>query len=620
MDDSVSALAFGPDGSLYAGGGFTTAGGVAANDIARWDGAQWHPLDSGMNDSVDALAIGPDGSLYAGGWFTTAGEVAANRIARWDGAQWHPVSVFSGNGMDGSVCALALDPDGSLYAGGSFRAAGQVSASSIARWDGTQWHPLGSGRVDTICELALGLDGSLYAGGHFDIARWDGSQWDLLGSGMDDGVYALAVGPDGSLYAGGSFHAAGGVAASHIARWDGSQWHPLGSGIWGGPYAYVYTLAVGPDGSLYAGGSFDGAGGVSANNIARWDGAQWHPLGSGIGSTVSALAVSPDGSVYAGGGFTSAGGIEANGIARWDGSEWHPLGTGIGRWGVSALAVGPDGSLYAGGSFTTAGGVPANHIARWDGFLWYSLGSGMGGDTPSVRTLAIEPDGSLYAGGQFHTAGGKPSSYIAQWTGSTHPQWTWHREAEDVPHTGSMQRGTDSGGASACYYVYDTIPGSGSAITFDVTVPYNDNYSLWAWAMGLDWNQNSFWVSVDGAPFFHYEIGQFGGQWTWGWEQVHAENQPITPFWLNAGTHTIVFNSREPLARLDAVLLVNGLHYIPTQYAPCGSTATPTPTSTPTKNFDCDADAFADASHTHAYHQADTHRYFHPNDNSGTLA
>ena len=250
---------------------------------------------------------------------------------------------------------------------------------------------------------------------------------------------------------------------------------------------------------------------------------------------------------------------------------------------VSALAVGPDGSLYAGGSFTTAGGVPANHIARWDGSLWYSLGSGMGGDTPSVRTLAIEPDGSLYAGGQFYTAGGKPSSYIAQWTGSTHPQWTWHREAEDVPRTGSMQRGTDSGGASACYYVYDTVPGSGSAITFDVTVPYNDNYSLWARAMGLDWNQNSFWVSVDGAPFFHYEIGQFGGQWTWGWEQVHAENQPITPFWLNAGTHTIVFNSREPLARLDAVLLVNGLHYIPTQYAPCGSTATPTPTSTPTK-------------------------------------
>ena len=34
------------DGSLYAGGGFTTAGGVAANNIAKWDGttSSWSAL------------------------------------------------------------------------------------------------------------------------------------------------------------------------------------------------------------------------------------------------------------------------------------------------------------------------------------------------------------------------------------------------------------------------------------------------------------------------------------------------------------------------------------------------------------------------------------------------
>lgn len=46
---SVSTLVFGPDGSLYAGGGFATAGGVAVNYIARWDGSQLHPLGSGMD-------------------------------------------------------------------------------------------------------------------------------------------------------------------------------------------------------------------------------------------------------------------------------------------------------------------------------------------------------------------------------------------------------------------------------------------------------------------------------------------------------------------------------------------------------------------------------------------
>ena len=115
-----------------------------------------------------------------------------------------------------------------------------------------------------------------------------------------------------------------------------------------------------------------------------------------------------------------------------------------------------------------------------------------------------------------------------------------------------------------------------------MTVPYDDNYYLWARAMGLDWNQNSFWVSVDGAPFFHYEIGQFGGQWTWGWEQVHVEGQPVAPFALSAGQHTVVFASREPLSRLDAIVLVNRSGYVPTQFTPCGATATATPTNTPT--------------------------------------
>ena len=35
--------------TLYAGGGFTTAGGSAANHIAQWNGSSWSALGSGMN-------------------------------------------------------------------------------------------------------------------------------------------------------------------------------------------------------------------------------------------------------------------------------------------------------------------------------------------------------------------------------------------------------------------------------------------------------------------------------------------------------------------------------------------------------------------------------------------
>ena len=287
--------------------------------------------------SVHALAFGPDGSLYVAGNFAMAGGAVVNHIARWDGStsSWHSL----GSGMGGTiytpeVYALAVGPDGSLYAGGSFWTAGGVTVNYIARWDGTAWH--------------------------------------ALGAGMDTAVSALAVAPDGTLYAGGYFTTAGGVAAHRIARWDGTQWHALGSGI----DEMVYTLAVGQDG-VYAGGYFTTAGGEPANNIARWDPATstWHPLGSGVGGpdypTVRALAMGLDGSLYAGGDFMTAGGIETNGIARWDSSTstWHALGSGVSdpiSPIVYTLTIGPGDSLYAGGNFDTAGGVVANHIARWN--------------------------------------------------------------------------------------------------------------------------------------------------------------------------------------------------------------------------------------------------------------
>ena len=42
----------------------------------------------------------------------------------------------------------------------------------------------------------------------------------------------------------------------------------------------MYTLAVSED-TLYAGGQFTTAGGVSANYIAQWNGSSWSALGSG---------------------------------------------------------------------------------------------------------------------------------------------------------------------------------------------------------------------------------------------------------------------------------------------------------------------------------------------------
>ncbi len=481
----VSALAtWDPDGSgpqssqLVAGGRFTTAGGIAANRIARWDGLAWHALGAGVNEfGVRAITEwDPDGpgslpaELIVGGGFTTAGGAPASYIARWDGSIWSTM----GTGMNAYVHSLTTwDPDGSgpqleqPIAGGNFTTAGGLVVNYVARWDGGAWHGLDAGMNYAVNTLARwDPDGAgpssveLVSGGHFTgaagtaaafAARWDGSAWRAIGAGFNGFVRALATwdhdgpGPErAQIFAGGDFSAAGDASAWCIARWDGAGWHALGTtppGVNSSVYALTTWDSDGPGSQpahLIAGGTFTNASGVAANRVARWDGTGWHALGNGLNDRVYALCTwDLDGTgplpphLIAGGMFTSAGPTGAKGVARWDGADWHPLGTGI---VVAVMALAPfdrDGAgpepahLIAGGAFQNAGGVPASQIARWDGTAWHPLGAGM--DSGVTGLTNWDPDGPgplpahLIAGGSFFTAGGLPANHIARWDGAA-----WH--------------------------------------------------------------------------------------------------------------------------------------------------------------------------------------------------
>jgi hypothetical protein len=112
---------------LYAGGGFSTAGGVPVNDIAQWDGTSWSALGSGVDGLVYAMTVsGTD--LYVGGLFGHAGGVSASSIAKWDGSSWSAL----GSGANNAVMALAVS-GASLYAGGAFLFAGNQVSAYVAK-------------------------------------------------------------------------------------------------------------------------------------------------------------------------------------------------------------------------------------------------------------------------------------------------------------------------------------------------------------------------------------------------------------------------------------------------------------------------------------------------------
>jgi hypothetical protein len=382
---------------LYAGGNFDKfggSGGTTANNIARYNvSSGWAVLNTGtvgVNDVVYALAT--DGTnLYVGGAFTVAGDgVSAPYVAKYA----PPTSTWSalGAGVNNAVMAMAYDGTGAnLYVGGDFTTAGGNAASKIAKYSGSGWSALGSGVNGAV--YALACSGSdLYVGGDFTgaggieynnyIAKYSGSTWSTLNdtehpenTGLNGGVRAIAVFPSNSLYVGGMFTKADSKIIEFVALYTVStkEWSTLTPGNTGTNGTIYAMTFLGTD--IYVGGKFTMAGGVLANNIAKFSGATWSALGSGADNTVFALAV--DGSdLYVGGNFLTAGGVTVNRIAKYSGSTWSAMGQdtekGVGGT-IRALAmVGTD--LYVGGSFSSFGGAvgnglpghAANNIARYD--------------------------------------------------------------------------------------------------------------------------------------------------------------------------------------------------------------------------------------------------------------
>jgi hypothetical protein len=462
FDDAVARLELfdhDADGqpSLFTAGSFTAVDGTSANRIARWDGQIWSTLGEGVNGPVRDLVVhqlNDEPVLCLAGAFSTAGGSAVGGVAAWNAQSWTSLPEnFAGS----SITGLAVWDDGTgshLYMSRTYEAHREFHAT-VHRFDGRNWtnvftwrHPL-SVKISALMPFddQSGIGSVLYVGGREStygsifaritptgVVPPPGSP--LAVGGTIRAFTAFDDGAGSALYAGGEFILAGNVIANNIARWDGRSWSALGSGITGQNTYYstsVHTVEVFDDGSgtgpaLYAGGNFNSAGGIHAYSIARWNGANWSPVGDLYDSTVHALAVFDDGTgpaLYAGGSLGSFNGVPLNNIAKWDGLAWEPVGGGV-NGGIYALKVFDDGSglaLYAGGWMTSAGSTSVQDIARWDGQSWSNVGGGM---TPAghVQALAVYDDqmgkgAKLFAGGTFTHAGGTYANTIAQWDGSS---------------------------------------------------------------------------------------------------------------------------------------------------------------------------------------------------------
>lgn len=277
-NDAVRAIAIQPDGKVVIGGLFTNVNGIMRAYLARLneDGSVDTAFNQGpgVNGVVRALALQSDGKIVIGGAFSSVYGTLRNSIARVNTNGTVDVSFNPGLGANAPVNAVAIQSDGMIIIAGDFTMVDGTARSSVARLYSSgaldsSFHA-GSGANGSVNAIALQPDGKILVGGSFTMfngipaprivrLNTDGSVDTTFnpGLGPNDYVNSIVVQSDGKILIGGAFISYDGKLRNRIARLNpnGSLDPTINFGT--GANNFVNTVLVQPsDGKIVLGGGF----------------------------------------------------------------------------------------------------------------------------------------------------------------------------------------------------------------------------------------------------------------------------------------------------------------------------------------------------------------------------
>lgn len=531
LPGTIYCATLSPTGELIIGGSFANAGGVACNNIAKWDGTTFSPIGEGVNGSVNAITyVGND--LYIGGNFTQSGSANVSRIAKWNGTAFQQVK----NGIDDGFVNVLVAKGTQLLVGGSFKKIDNIDYNSVVAYN-TQtniWTSLAGGvfysdpnKTANVFSIAITADNMVYVGGLFEkagsisarnIAQWNGTQWNQLSTGANEVVTTLYA-DDNTLYVSGGFDKVGGVSSIFFAKWSSGAWHEIPNPLQGNASTIVKSGNL-----FYFGGNFEleVTSTFSARGFAVWDGNVWYGIGknkgNGIDGSVGDIISDGKGGIYVAGNFSNPGGVAAKGFARFNGEVWEAIpgieastntaalkhtekalllagtfsmpnvltGTGLislsyetgeitkiggikGPINSNIQVIEQQGSnIYIAGNFRMVEADSALSVAMFDGTSWKKLGDGLTGG--NVLCLALSPSGTLYAGGTFTRSGTTTLGGIAEWNGTA-----WQAVAGGVQGSVNSLRWSNNK-----LYVGGTFTKVGSGIDAANIAEFTPSTSTWA--------------------------------------------------------------------------------------------------------------------------------------------
>lgn len=167
-NDFVRAICFDNSGRMWVGGNI--AGPFAKLAYSTNGGTSWTAIS--VNGTVTSLSMGPDGKLYAAGGFSTIGGVSTGGVARYNfkTSTWESVDftgiIVSDAYSTGDIAAFS---DGSiLLASSSLGDAGGPFTTDAAFFDGATWNMVDIGNLTStpnhmfVAKIPSGRDGNTF--------------------------------------------------------------------------------------------------------------------------------------------------------------------------------------------------------------------------------------------------------------------------------------------------------------------------------------------------------------------------------------------------------------------------------------------------------------------------
>lgn len=379
INGSVRALEV-IDDELYAVGAFTSVEAVAAQSVARFDGASWSAFGAGLPNTARTI------TRAGGEYFATT----SSELWQWQALSDTWIKVADAGG---GLIADAAAWNGGLVLVGNFSSMNGTSADYVVKYDGSVFHALPGGPNGPIDSVSPHLAGFVVEGEFLGTATepanfaavYDGSAWIPArpgGLGVAPSVNRITTYGSELLVASyfSCLNAPSTTAAYGIARFAPTGWAGLAGGLHGGGVSRFLEH----NGVLYVQGDFQTTGGVQGwpsdelSGWATWDGSEWAswtpPPYSFSGDPFAYCMVSYDGDIVVGSTGFDFGDQEL--MARWDGISWTSFPSESPLTGAYVSDVIEfDGMLHVGGRTMWVTSLPGDHAALyWDGVQWHETG------------------------------------------------------------------------------------------------------------------------------------------------------------------------------------------------------------------------------------------------------